>query len=559
MAKHLGPNNTGESIDRRDFLGGLSVGGATAAAGMIATATEARAMAAPPTGATAFSVRDFGAAGNGMTLDTKAIQDAVDAAHVAGGGTVVLNAGTYLSGTIFLKSRVTLHLEAGATLLGSTDLADFPEIPTRFPSYTDNYVHQALIYGESVEDVAITGRGIIDGQGAVYNERTKDYLVRPYLIRMVLSRNILVEGVTIKDSPMWVQHYLACEYVTLRGLRILSQVAHNNDMIDIDCCSNVHISDCYGKTGDDCITLKSTADRICENVTVTNCVLSSRCNAIKLGTESNGGFRNITISNCTINSLREPTQYSQRTFGISGIALELVDGGLFEDVIVSNITMRGVRVPIFLRLGNRARPFIENGPTPKMGTFRNVILNNIIATAVHPIGCSITGLPGHPIRNVTLENISLSMPGGGTSEAAVKTVDENADAYPKAHMFGMLPAYGFYCRHVDGLAMSNVHVACTEPDMRPALICDDVIDLDLDGFRDNNPATTPTAVVLKDVHNASMRGCTAGSKTGAYLTIAGQSRHINLTGNDFSMADTGWRTEPSIPKDEVFAAANREA
>ena len=202
---------------------------------------------------------------------------------------------------------------------------------------------------------------------------------------------------------------------------------------------------------DDALCLKSTLERACKNVTVSNCVLSSHANAIKMGTESNGGFQNITITNCTICSPR----YSQVTYGcqrgLAGIALEIVDGGDLDGVVLSNIAMRGVTVPIFIRLGNRARPFKPGMPKPEVGRFRNVSLNNIVATGVSNVGCSITGLPQHPVENVTFRDIRIEFEGGGSRAEAGKQVPEKADSYPESTMFGVLPAYGFYCRHARGL------------------------------------------------------------------------------------------------------------
>ncbi|RLB13008.1 MAG: glycoside hydrolase, partial [Deltaproteobacteria bacterium] len=344
-----------------------------------------------------FNVRDYGAAGDGETKDTEAIQRAIDAAHQAGGGRVYFPAGRYLSGTIFLKSLVTLDLEAGATLLGSTDTADFPKIVPKFRSYTDNYVSQSLIYAEDRHDIAITGKGTIDGQGQAF--QWKKYGNRPYVIRFVSCKHVLVEGIKMRNSPMWMQHYLGCEFVTVRGIHVYNHSTYNNDMIDIDCCRNVLISDCYGNSDDDAMTLKSTADRPTENVTITNCVLGSGCNAIKMGTESNGGFKNISITNCVIDSWYGKKGFYALPKGISGIALEIVDGGTMENITISNISIKNVHVPLFLRLGNRARPFKKGMEKPGMGAFRNVVINNIVAAGVEKIGCSITGLPGYPIRN----------------------------------------------------------------------------------------------------------------------------------------------------------------
>ena len=435
-------------VDRRSVLRGLAGWGATAVL---------------PAKTSVFDVREHGAAADGSTLATKSIQRAVDACAAAGGGSVYFPPGRYLSGTIFLKSGVALDLEAGAVLLGSKNLADYPETIQSFRSYTDVYTRKSLIYAEKVENIAIRGRGRIDGQGAAFKG---PYLVRPYMIRVIECRNILVEDVTIVDSPMWVQHYLACDDVVIRGIKVYSNVNSNNDGIDIDCSQRVRISDCDINSGDDAIVLKATASRPCRDIVVTNCTLKTHCNALKLGTESNGGFDNIAVSNCTIFDTR-----------LSGIAVEMVDGGALNRVTFSNIVMTNVGAPIFVRLGNRARPFLENGPKPGMGSLRNVVISNVQATGAGKVGCSITGLVGHPAEDITLDNIRLSFVGGGTAADAQRKIEEVAEKYPEFAMFGTLPAYGFYCRHVRNLTLRNVETRFESPDQRPGLVTDDVAGL----------------------------------------------------------------------------------
>ncbi len=427
-------------------------------------------------GESSIDIRRFGAKPDGKTLATEAIQKAVDRCAEQGGGTVYLPPGNWLSGTIFLKSHVTLYLEAGCTLIGSTDLAHYPPHRPKIRSYTDNYLNRSLIAGEGLQNVSIRGRGRIYGNGEAF--RMKDYMVRPYVIRLVSCRDVLVEGIRMENSPMWMQLYLACDRVVIRGIRVANQCTWNNDGLDIDACRDVCISDCIIDSNDDAICLKSTLDRACENVTISNCVLSSHQTAIKTGTESNGGFKNITISNCVIHAppVPEKSVYKSKHGG-GGISLLLVDGGTLDRITVSNITMHDVDVPICLRLGNRARPFKPDMPTPSMGTFRNVILSNIIATGASKRGCTITGQPQQPIENVLLSNIKLSFAGGGTKKDAEKEVPHLPQSYPSRGMFGVLPSYGFYCRHVDGLVMQNVQLSTEKPDLRPALMCDNVKNL----------------------------------------------------------------------------------
>jgi len=503
-------------------------------------------------------VRDCGAVGDGATLDTKAIQKAIDDCAQQGGGRVCLRGGTFLSGTLNLKSRVTLDIESGAVLLGSKNLQDYPVQASAYRSYTDNYTDKSLIYAEKADGIAIVGRGVIDGQGASFKG---PYKVRPYLIRIIECRNVTVRDVTIQNSPMWVQHYMACENVTIDGITVHSNVNANNDGIDIDSCDKVRISNCEINSGDDAIVLKSTSDRPCRNVTVTNCVLSSRCNALKCGTESNGGFEDITISNCTIHDTN-----------LAGIALELVDGGRFDQVCVSNVTMRNVGGGIFVRLGNRARPFRAKGPggaqgtftleegmeRPAMGSMRNLILSNVQATGVGSVGCSITGLPGSPVENVTLENVRIAFAGGGTRKNAERPIAENAENYPEFKMFGTLPAYGFYCRHVQNLTFHNVALEFEKPDQRPALVFDDVKDLGLLDFDAKSTSATKAAIWLQQVQGALIHGCRPRATATTFVRVDGdRSSGISVMDNDLSRVKTVLEKGNEVSENAVHLGNNR--
>ncbi|MBN2288448.1 MAG: glycoside hydrolase family 28 protein [Candidatus Glassbacteria bacterium] len=522
-------------------------------AAMCLAACTLAAAGVPP--GTLYNVRDYGAAGDGEARDTPAIQQAVDAASSAGGGTVYFPPGKYLSGTIFLKSLATLHLETGATLLGSTDISDFPQTRPKFRSYTDKYVSQSLIYAEGQHDIAITGSGTIDGQGQAF--QWKEYGNRPDVIRMVSCTHVHLEGIRLQNSPMWMQHYLDCEFITVRGIHVFNHSTYNNDMIDIDCCRNVRISDCYGNSDDDALTLKSTADRPTENVVVTNCVLGSGCNAIKMGTESNGGFKNISITNCVIDSWYGKKGFYALPRGIGGIVLEIVDGGTMENITISNIDIRNVHVPLFLRLGNRARPFKQDMEKPGMGSYRNVVISNIIATGLDKAGCSITGLPGHPIRGVTLSNLRLTFPGGGTAEDYRRAVPELEDQYPEAVMFGTLPAWALYCRHVEGLRLENLDLVLEGADSRPALVFDDVRGLDLDGLTEKRQ-DSPSAplMVLRDVAGAGFRACRPVDSTPVFLLLEGAVQRIMASGNDLSGVTKPFELGPGVPVGALFQGGN---
>jgi polygalacturonase len=474
-----------------------------------------------------FNIRDYGAVGDGRTLNTAAIQKTIDSCATTG-GTVFIPPGTYLTGTLFLKSNVALHLDHGAMLLGSTNQDDYPITIPGYRSYTDNYVVRSLIYAEKAKHIAIVGSGIIDGQGRAFKDRRSEnepYRLRPYLIRMIECQDIKIKDITLRNSPMWVQHYLACDDVNIDGITVKSRVAGNNDGIDIDSCHRVRIANCNISSGDDAIVLKSTSNRVCQDVVVTNCILSSHCNAFKLGTESNGGFQNIIFSNCTIYDTR-----------LSAIALEMVDGGLLEHVQVNNIVIDGAGAAIFVRLGNRARPFRSSDSAevkrPGLGTLRNVSISHITADRVDDVGCSITGIPDKPAQNIRLRDIRINYAGGGDAALANAVVPENEDRYPEHHMFGHLPAYGFYIRHVDGISIHSMSLSYDTPDFRPAIYLDDVQNLKLYDFAAQSESTAPAMIRMKNVRNGMVNGCRFPSAT--TLFDIEETENIVVMSNDLS-------------------------
>ena len=510
-----------------------------------------------------YNICDYGAVGDGYYLNTTAIHAAVNECSETG-GIVYFPAGKYLTGTIFMKSNVTLHLSKGAVLLGSTNLHDYPDKIPQIRSYTDNYATQSLIYAENLYNIAITGQGVINGQGEFFQvpkgmsgANADIYKNRPFIIRFIKCKKVLIENVTMLNSAMWMQHYLACDHLMVRGITVYNHCNRNNDMIDIDGCSNVTISDCFADTDDDAITLKSTSENISENIVITNCVVSTHCNAVKLGTESNGGFKNITISNIVVKpSKDDESLYGQRQ-GTGGIALKMVDGGILDGVTISNIIIKGPRAPLFLRLGNRARPYKEGMGYIPVGKFRNVNISNIIASGADDLGCSITGLPDCLIENVSLSNIRIAFTGGGTKEDAGKEIQENAKEYPRAPMFGKLPAYGLYIRHAKGISLNNIDFSFEGTDFRPALICDDVKGLDITGFRAKGTMESESLIKLKNTDDVFIHSCRPLNDIGLFLSVQGtNSKNINLSGNFLSSAQKIYRTDYEAGADAVKLNGN---
>jgi hypothetical protein len=410
-------------------------------------------------------------------------------------------------------------------------------------------VRQSLIAGENLENIGLVGDGVIDGQGGGFVKVSgRPYENRPFLIRLVNCRDVRVEGLRLRNSAMWMQHYLACERVTVRGIHVWNFSNANNDGIDLDGCKDCIVSQCVFESDDDGITLKSTLDRPTESVTISDCVVRSHCNAIKLGTESNGGFKDIAIANCVITSPREQRAIYGAGRGLSGISLELVDGGQLERIAIANVTIHGVSVPLFLRLGDRARPFRKDMPPPAIGSFRDVVINNIVATGVGRTGCSITGQPGHPIENVQISNLTFTFEGGGAREWTAKDVPELPRQYPECLMFGDLPAYGFYARHVSGLRFSNVRLRTARPDLRHAMALDDVAELAIDGLDAGFSAGAAPILSLAQARGVIIRGCQPRAKGGAFLKLTGDAtRNVALIANDLDGVEQPDEIAPDVP------------
>jgi polygalacturonase len=458
----------------------------------------------PLTLAQTYSVVRFGAKADGKTLNTRAIQQAIDAASRAGGGTVDVPAGRFVTGTLYLKSHVRLFLGPGAVLLGSPNPGDYPEIGSKtlmdVPRSVDpaaqirhDQSRFALLFAEKQEHITIDGPGTIDGNGAATRVNTSaENNHRPISVYLIACRNVVVQQVTLRNSLFWNQYYLGCDGVRITGIRVDNLENFNNDGIDIE-SRNVTISDCQIDCDDDAICLKSNYYWPVENVTITNCHIRTNCNGIKTGTASLGGFRNITISNCTISAAsRDKLRFWDKNLRyvdqprtvIAGLALEVVDGGVMDGVTVQNVVMRDVQTPIFIKLGNRARKEKPTDPDRPPGQLRNVFISHIVAESHSRMTSSITGFPGHYVENVTLRDISFTGPGKGAIDAASRVMPENERAYPENRMFGPeLPAYGLWARHVRGLTLDNIHLAVREPDARPALVLDDVVDPDLNRIK----------------------------------------------------------------------------
>jgi len=469
-------------------------------------------------------VRDFGAVGDGVALDTGAINAAIEAAHAAGGGQVVFPAGRYLSFSIRLKSGVELHLADGAVIVAADPKIhggayDPPEDNPHdlYQDFGHSHWRNSLIWGDGVEDVAITGDGLIDGVGMTregpgsrWKKQSGEFplsmrglsaeamaeLVPEYsamvgqgnkAIALKNARRVRLAGFRIARGGHFAILATGCDDVMIEDLDIDT----NRDGIDIDCCRDVIVRRCRVNTpNDDAIVLKSSYAlgeiRLTERVEVSDCKVTGfdpgtvfdgtygrtqerapdqdrMTGRIKLGTESTGGYRDIVIRDCTFERSR-------------GLALENVDGGVLENVLCENLTLNEVTTaPLFIRLGARGR-----GPDPKPGVVRNIVIRTLVARDILPDYCAIiAGLPDSPIENVTLSDIHLVYRGGGSAEAGLRRPGDLADAYPEPSMFGVTPAHGLWARHVRGLTVDNLRIETQAPDARPAILLQSSTDVQI--------------------------------------------------------------------------------
>jgi polygalacturonase len=400
---------------------------------------------------------------------TRQIQGLIDRTHERGGGTVVVPEGVHECGTLYMRSGVRLHLEHGALIRGSTELDDYPlHRDFSIRCFADWNGMRSLIYADGQQRIALTGSGVIDGMGEAFQCHGTDKDGRPRLIQFIGCEDVLVQDLHLRNSGLWLQHYLGCERVRLSGLTAWNHVRPNNDFVDVEGCRDVRIHGCTSDTDDDGITLKSGCARPTEDVVVSNCIIRSRCNAIKCGTESNGGFRNISIANCTIAPSLHPDGIHGLEKGICGIALESVDGGVLENVSVSNITIRGTASPVFIRLGNRNRPFQQSDAgSGESGALRKVQLSNITVAEAGPIGCLISGFPGHFITDIVLRDIQIQLACASPDARSPESVPQKSDSYPEATQFGHLPASGFFIRQARNVRLHNVAIRPHPDDPRP--------------------------------------------------------------------------------------------
>lgn len=457
-------------------------------------------------GISAYAIHHFPA--DGRTLCTAELQHAIDDIGKQGGGRLTLHPGTYLTGGLMLRSGVELHLEEGATLLGSTNPFDYQYINVdHSDDQRNDNASMALLMGDRVEHVSITGEGTIDGQGlqlalnadslhhtgerldSYYNHRRQrcSEMARPKLFFFYGCRNVKVEGVKLRSSANWGLSFELCEQLTLRNLNIENRAYWNNDGIDLTDCRHVVVSDCLINAADDGVCLKSyDANSYCYDIEVARCNIRSSASAVKFGTASWGGFRKVYVHDIKVSD----------TFR-SAIAIESVDGGVIDSILVERIDAVNTGNPIFLRLGQRAGK--------RSGQLRNITIRDLKCQVPfgrpdeaydlrgpevdffhNPFPSSICGIPGSAIEHIVIENVEIRYPGRATKGMAymplwrVGDVPEQVAKYPEFSMFGELPAWGFYVRHVRDIVFRNVCLSLADSDFRPAFVFDDVFGIKLE-------------------------------------------------------------------------------
>jgi polygalacturonase len=439
-----------------------------------------------------YDVRSFGAVGDGQTLSTTALQAAIDRCSSAGGGTVLVAGGRYLTGTLYLKSNVCLRVEAGAVILGSTKIADYTTDTDRTMYRGEPYMDRCLIFARDATNLSIEGHGIIDGQGKAFPEKDDPQKNRPKLIRLLNCSPIRVRDITLQAPASWTTEIRYCSDIAVDGITIFSRANINGDGLDFDGCTRVRVSNSAFDTSDDSICLQtSLPEKPCRDVVVTNCHFCSRWAGLRIGLLSRGDFENVTVTNCTF-----------RDHNDSGVKIQMNEGAEMKNMVFSNLVMKNVPRPVFLTFCQKNAWVDSRRELPPMKRVSNIQFSNIVVDsaditgpAAKTCGFQITGLPGYPIEGISFTDIRATFPGGGTAEDAKNvpaelTPENLGNRWPEYSGFRVnVPSFGFYARHVKGLTLRNVSLGTKESDARPAVVFVDVTEAKI--ADSPTPAQTP--------------------------------------------------------------------
>ena len=510
--------------------------------------------AAPGTSPGLYDVRAFGAKGDGATVNTAAIQRAIDTVTKNGGGRLLFPApGKYLTGTIFLKDNVTLDIPAGATLLGSQQNADYSKDVGHCPYITEN-IQRALIYARNARNIRLTGRGTISGNGTpnvLLNTPAGEMADRPMLARFEDCSGIRVDELTMTECFSWNLHFARCQDVRIDGLSIFNR---RQDGIDLESCEDVTISNCNIKSGDDAIAILANRNLPCRNVTIGNCILLSQWAGIRLGPLSHGDINNISVNNCVIRDCHG-----------GGIKIAMLEGGEIRNCNFSNLTMENVVAPIVVMLvGNYPQTDNPEHPRMPLGKISHLSFSHITGTATgrlvtQPDAQSVIFLHGHPQRDleaISLSDIDLVMAGGSTNPPPVNRGRIDADApqitdpgcWPEHRSWGVSPAGALEARHVKGLTLHDVRFTLAKPDLRPALFLQQCGMVNVARLLIENPAAdAPPRLSLLDCQDVLVSGCLDHRGGKAFLTLEGaDTQGVNATGNNLAGFGTEVQAAPEV-------------
>jgi hypothetical protein len=540
--------NEKNKIDRRNFLGGVASAAAGFAilpgntvkggnvSGLNGSWTLPQEKPLP-----IFNVLNHGLVGDGVTMNTTPFQTLIDTTSKNGGGTLFFPPGEFMTGTFRIKDNINIYLSPGATVWGSKNRSD--------------YSQGCLVYAEDAKNISITGMGTINGNGKSFweqfknkklsEEQMRQKMWRPgNMMTFVRCNNLVLDSITVANSPAWTIRPIDCERVTIHGISILNGIFEedgpNTDGINPDGCSKVRISDCYIQCGDDCIVLKITnlsKTKVCRDVVVTNCVVTTTETGLKIGTETYGEFRNITFSNCVVHDSG------------GGFGLLMRDGGLIDGMVVSNISVdcnrsqNGQGIYIWSHRRTDTTPW---------GMIKNVIISDM--TIKGGGGIFIDGAKERHIEGLTLENIRINVTGGRNTK-----YHENPP-HPFTVFGHRVAPYDIFCRYVDDLKLRNIRLIWPESEaanLGCALRCWTVRDLELAGFigRQSMQSSSP-AIWLRDVNGAFIHNCWAPEGTGTLLQLDEGTKRVSLIGNEFSQAKKLYTLGTGVDAKEIFETAN---
>ena len=499
LHKNNRPSTTISSLGA--FTSGMALAVWTLA---MALTPAVRAIDAQPMSTGMLDIRDFGAVGDGVTLNTAQIQAAIDTCSSNRAAGVLVAGGRFVTGTLCLKSHVTLHLAAGSEILGSTSIGDYATNTHANMYKNESRMDRCLIFARGAEHIGIEGAGVIDGRGArEYFPNQDDSLEnRPMLIRFLECSSIRMRDVTLRNPASWTTGWLYCQDIVVDGVTIQSRVNDNGDGLDFDGCERVRVSNCAFDTSDDSICLQtSRPDRACRDVTISNCIFVSHWAGIRIGLLSRGDFSNVTVTNCVFRDIQD-----------AGLKIQMCEGGEMRNMLFANLVMENVPRPVFMTFGQQRAAKDAPPGLAAMKALRDITFSNLL---VDSSACGkdsafiLVGLPGHPIENVTLDNIRFRSGGGGTAGDSKSqtlpdlTLEAIGDHWPEYYCFKRtVPCHGIYAGHVKELTIRDTILQVKDADARPAIVCDDVVDLELNRITIGASPSTEPLVVLHQVRKA---------------------------------------------------------